>query len=532
MHETAATQSGRSAAARQNLTASIGKNTFFGVVASLVQVGTRFFTVPIIIYHLGLGGYGIWSIIMVAVSYMRLGAMGLKAAFQKYVAESTCSGNFEEASRLLSTGSAGMALFSLFGLLPVAIFSRQLAHVLGVPSQYLHSAAGGITLLAAGMLITPQGAAYDAIVCGAHRIDLARKFNTVLCVLEAVSIIALLHFGFSLMAMSAVMMSSGLIYILLSYVFARKVLPEVSVKIRFVTASVVRELVRFAGSFQLLNIMEVIYGAMLPIAILRAFGAEATGALALCGRLVSPVVMCLYAFMIPMLSGGAMVFASRSPDKMKRLVQKGFKATVAISLLPLALATAFGTSVIFAWTGQKDPRLQVALCIICLSTEFAAFSMFSLTLYRASGKALVDNLREVLRIGVLVPIVIYARQLGFAGALTGVAVAEFVGMMFMLFALRKAGVVFEVKKLLLDFARFAAATAVMVAVGEIAAHVPLPVLLTPRKAETLRLGLIGIVVLASAWPALYLSRALSKADVRAVLNAIRPAPKPVMEHAD
>jgi O-antigen/teichoic acid export membrane protein len=520
---------GRTSARTQNVAASIGKNTFFGVVASVVQVGTRFVTVPIVIYHLGLGGYGIWSIIMVAVSYMRLGAMGLKAAFQKYVAESTYSGNFEQASKLLSTGSAGMALFSLFALLPIAIFSRPLAHILSVPPQYLHSAAGGITLLAAGMMITPQGAAYDAIVCGAHRIDLARKFNTVLCVLEAASIITLLHLGFGLMAMSAVMMTSGLIYILLCYLFSRKVLPQVTVKLRYVTKTVVQELVRFAGSFQLLNIMEVIYGAMLPIAILRGFGAEATGVLALCGRLVSPVVMCLYALMIPMLSGSAMVFASGSPERMKALVQKGFKATLAMSLVPLVLASAFGSSVIFAWTGQTDPRLEIALRIICLSTLFAAFSMLSLILYRASGRALVDNLREVLRIGVLLPIVIYARQLGFAGALAGVAGAEFVGMTFMLFALRKAGVAFEIRKLVLDLARFTAAAAAILLVAEIAAHLPLPALSSARRIETLRLGVIGIVALVSAWPALHFSRALSKADLKAVFSAVRPRPKPIMD---
>lgn len=527
MQKTAATEIGRTSTT-QSLSASIGKNTLFGIIASAAQVSTRFVTVPIIIYHLGLGGYGIWAIIMVTVGYMRLGAMGLKAALQKYVAESTYSGDFERTSKLLSTSSAGMVLFSLLGPLPVAIFSRPIAQLLGVPARYLHSAAGGITLLAIGMMITPQGAAYDAIVCGAHRIDLPRKFNTVLCVLEAVAIIALLHFGFQLMAMSAVMMTSNLIYVLCCYLSSRHVLPQVKVQIRYITKSVARELVRFAGSFQLLNIMEIIYGAMLPIAILRGFGAEAEGVLALCYRLVSPIFMCLYALMIPMLSGGAMVFAAGSPDRTRALVEKGFKATLAMSLLPLAFVAAFGSSAIFVWTGQTDPRLKVAIDIICLAAFFQAFSMLGLVFYRASGKALVDNLREVLRIGVLLPIVIYARHLGFAGALAGVAGAEFVGMAFMLFAVRNAGIKFEVKRILLDLARFAAAAAVMLVAGELAAHLPLPAIAGARRIEALRLGAICTGILAVALPALYFSRALSKADLRAVVSAVRPRPRPLV----
>ena len=44
----------------QSLAVSIGKSTVFGVIARCAQVGTRFITVPIVISHLGIGGYGIW----------------------------------------------------------------------------------------------------------------------------------------------------------------------------------------------------------------------------------------------------------------------------------------------------------------------------------------------------------------------------------------------------------------------------------------------------------------------------------------
>ena len=72
-----------------NLTAAIGKSTALGIVANVAQVGTRLFTVPIVIHHLGLGGYGIWNIIMMTATYMRFGSVGIKSAFQKYVAEAT-----------------------------------------------------------------------------------------------------------------------------------------------------------------------------------------------------------------------------------------------------------------------------------------------------------------------------------------------------------------------------------------------------------------------------------------------------------
>jgi len=58
------TQKVQDAVRPHNLAVSIGKSTLFGIVARLAQVGTRLITIPVVIGHLGLGGYGIWSIIM------------------------------------------------------------------------------------------------------------------------------------------------------------------------------------------------------------------------------------------------------------------------------------------------------------------------------------------------------------------------------------------------------------------------------------------------------------------------------------
>ena len=109
----------------RHLAASIGRNTLFGVVSSAAQIGTRLVTVPIVIHHLGLGGYGIWSIIIVTAAYMRFGSAGIKSAFQKYVAEATGNGDFQTANKLVSTGSFTMLALSLTTLIPVALLSHK-----------------------------------------------------------------------------------------------------------------------------------------------------------------------------------------------------------------------------------------------------------------------------------------------------------------------------------------------------------------------------------------------------------------------
>jgi O-antigen/teichoic acid export membrane protein len=506
----------------RSLAASIGKNTLFGMVSNMTQVGTRLVTVPIVIHHLGLGGYGIWNIIMMTATYMRFGAVGVKTAFQKYVAEATGNGDYEKANKLLSTGCAIMLVLSVGGLIPIAFFSHQIAKLAGVPPEFLKSAAGAISLLALIMVMANAGAAFESIVMGGHRIDLVRKFGTVLTVAEAVAIVIALHFGYGLFAMAGVMGVSELIYISCCYLASLRIVPQIHVGFEYLSKDVLYELFRFAGSYQLVNLLEVLYNSLLPFAILRTFGANSAGLYAVVTRVVGSAAVLQEAFLPPILSGGTMVFASGSAEKMQALVRKAFKVTLALSLFPMGFIAVFGPTMAYAWTGQSDPFFRGAFWLVCLRAVFAAFSLLSLVLYRVSGKALLDNIRQLLRILVISSIVVFAHQLGFYGVLAGTALAEFVGMLFMLFALTHTFHLFQAKSLLPDTLRLTAAVAVILGVGVMASYIPLPGDATGRLQATLKLAEIGIACLLIAWPSLLRTGAVTRDEGRALFGALLP----------
>jgi O-antigen/teichoic acid export membrane protein len=503
-----------------NLAASIGRNTLFGVVARVTQVATRLVTVPIVIAHLGLGGYGIWAIIMTTAAYMRFGSIGVKSAFQKYVAEATGKGDFETTNKLLSTGCAIMLLLSLAGLAPIAFFSRELARMAGVPAEFLSSTAHSFTMLAFIMVIANVGAVYEAIVMGGHRVDLARNFSTFFTVAEAVAIVIMLHFGAGLFAMASVMAASEVGFIGCCYVASKKILPQIQLRWEHVTKSVVRELVRFGGSYQLVNVLEVLYGSIVPITVLRAFGADASGIYALTGRLVGSAQMLPDALLLPILSGAAMVFASGSAAEMRTLINKSFKVTLVLGLFPLAFIAMFGPMIVFAWTGEADASLRGAFWLVCAVGLFQSFSLLGLVLYRASGKALLDNIRQVLRIAVLLCIAMAAHHLGFYGVLAGLAFAEFLGMVFMLFALTKSFEAFRVGALLTDAMRLTAAIVIILSAAGVALLLPVAAVSSPRLAATLQLVKVSLACLVAAWPALALTKSMTGAEGRVLVGAV------------
>jgi O-antigen/teichoic acid export membrane protein len=502
------------------LAVTIGRNTVFGIVSRIAQVATRLVTIPIVIAHLGLGGYGIWSIIMTTAAYMRFGSVGVKSAFQKYVAEATGNGDYEAANRLLSTGCALMLVLSVAGLIPVVVFSREIAKAGGVPQEFLHSTASVLALI---MVMSNVGAVFEAIVMGGHRIDIARKLTTFYTVAEGVAIVIVLHFGYGLFAMALVMAVSEVGFVGGCYFASKRVVPEIRLGTEYLTKTVLPELFRYAGSYQLVNVLEVLYGSIMPFAILRSFGADAAGEYAIVTRLVTSALMIHDAFLLPILSGGTMVYASGSAERMRSLLLKSFKITLGLTLFPLAFISVFGTAIVFAWTGQQDASFGTALRLVSLAGLFHGFSLLQLVLYRVSGKALMDNIRQVLRIAILVSIAVFAHRLGFTGVLIGLAGAELAGVLFMLFALTRTFHSFRAKTVIPDALRLTAATTLVLAAGAVAAQIPPPTVSNLRIFATLRLGEVSLACLLMSWPALLLTKSVTGVEWKAFRGIFLPS---------
>ena len=85
-----------------------------------------------------------------------------------------------------------------------------------------------------------------------------------------------------------------------------------------------------------------------------------------------------------------MVFASGSAERMQALVTKAFKVSLALSLFPLGFISVFGTLMVFAWTGEKDP-FSVALLAALFDNAVRCHFPSRLVLYRVTGRALLDN---------------------------------------------------------------------------------------------------------------------------------------------
>jgi len=281
-------------------------------------------------------------------------------------------------------------------------------------------------------------------------------------------------------------------------------------------------LFRFAGSYQLLNLLEVLYGSIVPLALLKVFGANSAGVYAVVTRVASSTGMLQDAFLGPILSGATMVFASDSAERMYALIRKAFKVTLGIAILPLGFVAAFGPTLAYAWTGQKAPEFRFTFWLVCLALVFRALSMLSFVLYRTSGRALLDNVVQLVRTGCLIAAVMLSRNLGFQGLLAGMAITEFAGMSVMLIGLTHTFSLLRVRALLPDAIRIVIAAAVILTAGAAASHIPIPLHVGGRLEATLRLCEICVGCVIVGWPSLASTGSVTAAEGRALFSAFIP----------
>jgi hypothetical protein len=200
-----------------------------------------------------------------------------------------------------------------------------------------------------------------------------------------------------------------------------------------------------------------------------------------------------------------------------------------LSLLPLGFVAMFGPVIVHAWTGETRELFKITFWLAGLAAAFQALSLLSLVLYRISGKALLDNVRQVVRLIVVMVIVVYARTLGFYGVLAGIIVCELLGLLFMLFALTQTFTTFNLRSVLSDALRLTAAAGVLLAIGIGISIVAPSGTASPRTLAAIRLVAIGIGYALAVIPILIWTGSLNASESGALFQRIMPRDVSVLQ---
>jgi O-antigen/teichoic acid export membrane protein len=217
-------------------------NTIFNIVTLVSSAVITFFLIRFFLAQLGESRYGVWVLIGSIFQYRRLLDMGMNSSIDRYIPVNLARRDKDGVQCVIST--------SLF-------FFAALAVVLGLMTLLLYGKIGAWFAIAdnmvgtAGLLVLIVGSSFvlsmplqvsSALLCGLQRYDVLNLTELLMLLLRTFLVIILLAQGFGLITMGLVYGASEVLVKAAQFVYARKLLPDVSFSIRSIDFKLLKEM--------------------------------------------------------------------------------------------------------------------------------------------------------------------------------------------------------------------------------------------------------------------------------------------------
>ena len=219
-----------------------------------------FFLSPFILHTLGQTQYGIWQLLTVVTGYMGILDLGVRASTGRYIILYLGKEDHAKVDETIRTGlgmytAVGGLIFvtgCIFGVVFPEIFPS-------VPQQHHRTVAFLLPILAINIWISAFRTVLSSVLAAHERFDLARSSDLVMLGIRTVGTIVVLKFGFALVGLTAAVVGSNIIGLLVNLSMAKKVHPELQLWPLALNHERVRELFNYGiGAFIIAVSLKVI----------------------------------------------------------------------------------------------------------------------------------------------------------------------------------------------------------------------------------------------------------------------------------
>ena len=345
---------------------SVASNATYAMFGKALYLASRLCIPPIVLAHISLAEYGIWSACFILIMYIGLTDVGFSNVYVRYTAKYHAHEDIDSINKLVSTGVftlLGMAIFVLsavwlalpavLGFLKIDPVNRHVASILvmGVSSMFMLDLSLG---------------AYCYLLHGLQRIREEQKIAISGYLLELVLIVLFLYAGYGVYSLLIAFVLRYTLTLSSFFRIAHRLLPGLEVRPHHFS----REMLRLFFGFGL----KIQASAMVGTAL---FSIDRV----LAGMLVGPAGIAMFdlggklpvsVLTIPsMISNVTMPAASRlstegNHEAVRRLYIQATRSICLISAFPLGFLCFFSFPIVNAWLGHRE-GIQTIGWIMALS---------------------------------------------------------------------------------------------------------------------------------------------------------------------
>jgi O-antigen/teichoic acid export membrane protein len=266
-------KSNRSSAARPVRSVLSNWTTYF------LSGAVSFFLSPFIVRHLGNSAYGVWVLLVSMTGYLGFLDLGIRGAVTRYVAKFHSEREHERSSHTVSSACGLFLTAGAIAVVAALIFSLFAVPHFKIPSAYLKAAQLVVLLAGLNVAISLISGVFGGVIVGLQRFDLLSSIAIGGIVLRAIAILIALGHGKGLVTLSLIQLGGTVCELLLGFVLARKLYPELRLGIGNVRRDHVALIFSFGFYAFLLHLSNyfifftdaLVIGAFLPVSMVTFF---------------------------------------------------------------------------------------------------------------------------------------------------------------------------------------------------------------------------------------------------------------------
>lgn len=417
----------------------IVKNAVFNVLAFLLNLTVNIVLIPVMLEHLGVGGFGVWALVRAFVGYAALGDLGLTSAVTKYVAEFSAMNRVDETGKVLKSAFVLYLMIMLVVLVTAFLLKGPIINVFfagaDVPSDEIAFVLYGLLIIFA---VNTMFSIVPNALNGLQRMDLTNSVIAVHTMINGVGMYTAVTGGWGLRGIvwaNAIAAAVGLVMNV--FLFLRHFPLAAIVKAK-IALSDLRSLFAFSKNVFVVSLSGAVHQHFDKLLLSSFLNLRTVAAYEVGSRVVQQVRQIPVLMLTPLLPAASEFQAQGQTERLKELYLRSLKYLVVLSVPMLGCLGLYAPDVIEVWIGSADPLIVPTLQILLVSNFINVLTGPGFFIAIGIGSARIPMRSALVGLSLNVVLsVVLLQWLGYFGAVLGSFGGLLMGSLFFLFMIHR-----------------------------------------------------------------------------------------------
>lgn len=336
---------------------SIVDNVLANWMGQLVFMISGFVLPRLISDHLSAERLGLWYFGWTFVGYSQLLALGIAGAVNRYVAWHRARDDWDALNRVVSSSLVILTLSCLVALVATGVFTW-LVPILNprMHPDHIEDTRIMLVLLGIGAAIQLPGSVFNGVIGGYERFDLKNAVRIFISIGSLGTLALLLVRGYELVALAGTILGGEILRILLQFGVAKRICPHLRFRPRFVSWSVVRDILGFGGKSVLQQLSRSLLYYTNGLIVTFALGPVKYAIYNVQVALVTNASRVLIQYAHVFIPATAALHAGEDQKEIERLFLQGSRYAAYITLPIIAFLVVLGGPIVHVWMGDEYER--------------------------------------------------------------------------------------------------------------------------------------------------------------------------------